>query len=347
MLIQCENQRHQQSVGRKGVTGLHSYSAFNSLISAARFTRRPARAAATIAVAALLPAVAGCGFSSSDSKAKPLNVVATTRQMGDIAQQIGGDATKVTMMLPEGTDPHGYQPTASDTDALQRSALVIRAGGDLDSWLEPALRNVSKPPRIVNLSKSVKLMRRSDGRANNAHWQMDVSNLALAAAAVRDALTKANPSAGDTYRSNAANYIRRANEIDNTLKICAGSLPVKKRLVIADHDDFDYMAKAYGFKIVAHVRQNAERPSTSSGIRKATAAGKAGKAKAVFTSWGQIDPGAGQVSLKLDIPKLALFSDALGPSGQGATTALDAAAVSVKQAVESLSGSTSSCTIPE
>jgi anchored repeat ABC transporter substrate-binding protein len=65
-------------------------------------------------VAALL-LLTGCGategLSSTDDR---LQVVATTSLLRDMVQQVGGDRVRVTSLVPNGADPHAYEPTLRD-----------------------------------------------------------------------------------------------------------------------------------------------------------------------------------------------------------------------------------------
>jgi zinc/manganese transport system substrate-binding protein len=90
---------------------------------------------AWLLVAAL---VAGCGAASGStgggSSGRP-QVVAAENFWGSIASQLGGNKVAVqSIILSPNTDPHSYEPTASDGIALARSQMAIVNGIGYDPW---------------------------------------------------------------------------------------------------------------------------------------------------------------------------------------------------------------------
>src|SRR3982750_2351749 len=87
-------------------------------------------------VVALLVAltVAGCS-SRGGGSGGDVEVVATTTQAADMARAVAGSRARVAQVLRPGADPHEYEPRPSDAEAVARARLVVRSGGDVDSWL--------------------------------------------------------------------------------------------------------------------------------------------------------------------------------------------------------------------
>ncbi|MEA2209688.1 MAG: zinc/manganese transport system substrate-binding protein [Solirubrobacteraceae bacterium] len=89
-------------------------------------------------LALTLVALAGCGGASSSagaSSAGKLQVTAAENFWGSIAAQLGGSRVAVTSVIVNpSTDPHSYEPTASDGVAFARSQLAIVNGVGYDAW---------------------------------------------------------------------------------------------------------------------------------------------------------------------------------------------------------------------
>ena len=80
---------------------------------------------------------AGCGgASATSSRATPvLQVVAAENFWGSIAQQLGGSKVAVrSIIVNPDTDPHAYQPTASDARTMAGAKLAIVNGIGYDKW---------------------------------------------------------------------------------------------------------------------------------------------------------------------------------------------------------------------
>lgn len=81
----------------------------------------------------LLP-LAGCGAASSSSGGR-LRVVAAENFWGSIAAQLGGGRVQVTSIVHNpATDPHDYEPKASDARALAEARLAVVNGVGYDPW---------------------------------------------------------------------------------------------------------------------------------------------------------------------------------------------------------------------
>jgi zinc/manganese transport system substrate-binding protein len=103
---------------------------------------------AAVAAGGLL---AGCG-SSHDATATPgkIFVVAAENFWGSIAGQLGGDKVTVdSIIVNPNTDPHSYQPNASDGVALARSRMAIVNGIGYDSWASQLLAANPSRSRVV------------------------------------------------------------------------------------------------------------------------------------------------------------------------------------------------------
>lgn len=73
------------------------------------------------------------------SDAEDLLVVATTSILGDVVGTLVADAGRVEVIMPPGTDPHGFQASAADAALLREADLVVANGLDLEESLLGAL----------------------------------------------------------------------------------------------------------------------------------------------------------------------------------------------------------------
>lgn len=81
--------------------------------------------------------VTGCGGSGGTSAADAgkLRVVAAENFWGSIASQLGGSKVAVqSIIVNPNTDPHSYEPTASDARTLAGAQLAIVNGIGYDTW---------------------------------------------------------------------------------------------------------------------------------------------------------------------------------------------------------------------
>jgi ABC-type Zn uptake system ZnuABC Zn-binding protein ZnuA len=209
---------------------------------------RPVAGILPAALAALL--LAGCSQPAPSADDAPLEVVATTAPVADIVKQVGGEAVAVTTLLPPGADPHRFDPGPQAARAITSAGVVFRSGGDLDSWLVPAVAAAHAPAAPVDLSRSAILLAGEGPSGFNAHWYLDPQNVARAAQRVRDELIKAEPTARETFRTNTTAYLDRIDATDRQVIACARRIDRQDRSLASGNDDFSYLARAAGLRLV-------------------------------------------------------------------------------------------------
>jgi len=69
-------------------------------------------------------------------------VVVTYSVIGDVVAQLVGDKAVVNVIIPDGQDPHEFQPSAKDIETLSNAAIVVSNGLDFEEGLEDVLENV-------------------------------------------------------------------------------------------------------------------------------------------------------------------------------------------------------------
>ncbi len=99
---------------------------------------RVQRFATVIAVAALALLTLG-GCNSNGEEDGSIRVVATTTILGDLAQNVIGDAGEVVVLMPIGVNPHDFQPSAQQVAAIQKADIVIASGLGLEEGLSDVL----------------------------------------------------------------------------------------------------------------------------------------------------------------------------------------------------------------
>src|SRR5712692_6909835 len=84
-----------------------------------------------------------------------INVVAAENFWGSIAAQLAGShATVRSIITNPQTDPHAYEPTASDARAIARADFVIENGAGYDPWAQKLIdANPSSSRAVLDVGK--------------------------------------------------------------------------------------------------------------------------------------------------------------------------------------------------
>lgn len=84
----------------------------------------------------------------SATPGKKLTIVATFYPMVEFSKQVAGELGDVTALVPNGVEPHDWEPSAKDM-ALIQGADVFVYNGIVEGWAEKALSSASNDKRIV------------------------------------------------------------------------------------------------------------------------------------------------------------------------------------------------------
>ena len=117
--------------------------------------RVPLRVVPLVVCCAVL--ISGCGGaaagSAGGSSSGKLQVVAAENFWGSIASQLGGSKVAVqSIIVNPSTDPHSYEPTASDGVVLAKSQMAIVNGIGYDAWASKLIAaNPSSSRKVLNV----------------------------------------------------------------------------------------------------------------------------------------------------------------------------------------------------
>ena len=130
------------------------------------------------------------GASASPSTGAKLPVAATINAWGSIATQLGGDRIQETSIITNpDTDPHDYEPAASDGRTIADAKVVVVNGIGYDSWADKLIASNPNADRIVvNVGQTVGVP--DDG---NPHQWYSPDSVTKVANAITAAYKKADP----------------------------------------------------------------------------------------------------------------------------------------------------------
>jgi ABC-type Zn uptake system ZnuABC Zn-binding protein ZnuA len=291
--------------------------------------------------------VAGCSASGGGAGGDRtggggrLRVVATTTQVADLAANVGGDRVRVTSLLKPGIDPHDYEPSPADIDAIAHADLVLENGVGLEAWLGDTIDSSGFDGPVADTSQGLRL--RMVGGAADPHIWQNPRNAERMAANIERGLAAADPSAAATFQANLAAYTRQLQALDSEVQRQIDSL-ANKRLV-TNHDAFGYYIDRYGLQLVGSVIPSFDTSAELSGrdIRDLVAKIKATRVKAIFSETS-LPPRTAETigreaGVKVVTGEDALYGDTLGPRGSDGDTYLKMIRHNTRTIVSNLSGS--------
>jgi zinc/manganese transport system substrate-binding protein len=113
-------------------------------------------AAALVLALALITSACSTAQGAAQQGGRVIQVVAAENFWGSIASQIGGQHVHVASIITNpNTDPHSYEPTASDARAIAGAQLVIENGIGYDPWAARLLAAGSSTQSVLNVGSVV------------------------------------------------------------------------------------------------------------------------------------------------------------------------------------------------
>jgi ABC-type Zn uptake system ZnuABC Zn-binding protein ZnuA len=284
--------------------------------------------------------LAGCGGGDEGSDGSDISVVATTTQVADLVRNVGGARVEVASILDPEADPHDYEPRPSDAADLANAAVVFRSGGDLDEWLVELIDSAGTDGEEVTLLDRVR------ARGSDPHWWHDARNAVLAAEAIRDALTDADPDGRAAYERNARRYIQRLRDVDRDVEACIAKLRHEKRKIVTTHDSLSYFADRYGVEAIGAVipSLSTQAQPSAKDINALVDQIEAKDVEAVFPESALSDRLERAVSREAGAEVgEPLFTDSLGPEGTPASTYIGSMRENARRLALGMSGGTLRC----
>jgi zinc/manganese transport system substrate-binding protein len=165
--------------------------------------------------------------------------------------------------MPNGQDPHEWEPSAKDIEAIMQADLIVQNGLGLEGGMEKALaqaREAGVPFFTASEHIAVRKVGPGEGvptgdpdqaaGADDPHIWMDPLALKAAVAALAVQL-KAD--LGLDVGERAASLAARLDALNADLAAIVAKLPEARRRLVTGHESLGYFAQRYGFKLVGAI----------------------------------------------------------------------------------------------
>ncbi len=279
-----------------------------------------------VLVALLSLSAAACG-GDGPSGDRQL-VVATHSLLGDLATNVFGDEAEVEVVMPAGTDPHEFEPSAAQVAMLSEADLVVANGLGFEAGLTDALDAAAGDGvPVLELGPALEPLPLDDGDGEDPHWFTDPLRMARAAGLVATAAEDLDGIDPVVVADQAAGHAAAIEAADAEIAADLDAVPEDQRQLVTNHEVFGYFADRYGFEVVGTVIPSGTtlaEPSSSE-LADLVAVIEETGVPAVFADTSSSADLAHVLAEETgeDIAVVELFSESLGEEGSGAETYLE------------------------
>src|SRR5215467_9629384 len=196
----------------------------------------------------MIVTAAGCSTARSDisGSSRVIRVAAAENFWGSIANQLGGKHAQVSSIITNpNTDPHSYEPTASDARTIASARLVIENGAGYDPWVSRLVAaDQGQPIAVLNVASALGVP-----AGGNPHRWYNPADVKAVINILAAQYSKLDPADKNYFARRRALFLkvglRKYNDLIAEIKAKYGGTPVG-----ASESIFAMMAKPLGLKLL-------------------------------------------------------------------------------------------------
>ena len=272
----------------------------------------PKTALSLVCLVALLPA---CSSSEPETSARP-NIVVTYSVLGSVVSELVGDRATVTVLIPDGQDPHDFQPSARDIETINNADIVVSNGLDFEEGLEDVLASaIENGVSVYMVGENMTVREPDEDLAEEDHAEEDGHDhgagdphLWLSPLSFTQALpsltTAINKATGLSIDETTA--LDQLTKLDNEITEVIDT--IESCVMVSGHDEMGYFADRYGCTVIGAIIPSFSTTSeaTAKQIADLKVLAISNNVKAVFTGLGTPSEVSEQLASELGIAAVSL-----------------------------------------
>ncbi|KHD34141.1 ABC transporter substrate-binding protein [Clostridium acetobutylicum] len=204
-------------------------------------------------IAVLIGLVVLASCSNNQSSNGKMKVAVSFNAMKELTYAIGKDKIDIVTIIPNGTEPHDFDPKAKDIKTLYDSKVFIYSGLGMETWVDKTLKSVDNKNLIsLEASKGINAIKNSDSKEISEHGKYDphswlsLNNAKIESKNIRDVLAKADPANKKFYYDNYDKFCKKIDSLNQ--EYVEKFKTVKDKNFVTGHAAFAYLCRDYNLK---------------------------------------------------------------------------------------------------
>ena len=249
-----------------------------------------------LSLSLLATVVGGCETPSVSSTKN--TIVVTYQVLGSLVKELVDGKADVVVSIPNGIDPHEWEPSAKDIETINKADLVIENGLGLEGGMGKTLRAARETGvkfftasdhidvRYVGPDEGVGSgdSNQSNGAADPHLWTDPVAMKAI----VKDLTLALMDRLGVDVSAEALGIEQQLDALNSEIAANLASIAEADRKLVTGHESMGYFGRRYGFKVVGVIVPSL---SSQSGVSAADLAAlkktiEESQAKVIFSELG-------------------------------------------------------------
>ncbi len=201
--------------------------------------------------------------ATTDTSAAQPTIVVTYSVLGSVVRELVGEAAEVVVPMPNGQDPHEWEPSAKDIETIMKADLVVQNGLGLEGGMEKTLEQAQAAGvKFFTAADHITIRIVGEGEglptgdpdqavgAEDPHLWMDP----LAMKSVVTALAaQLKTDLNLDVAARATSLSAQLDALNTELVAEVAKLPEANRKLVTGHESLGYFAQRYGFTLVGAI----------------------------------------------------------------------------------------------
>ncbi len=176
----------------------------------------------------------------------------------EFTKEIGGDKVDVSLLVPQGVEPHEWEPTIRDIQKIEQADLIIINGNGFEKWVD---KIDSSKVSIINSGRSFGWVTGEPTKSVDFHYWLNPLSAKLQIKEIADGLIEADPENVDYYKNTKKTYDLKLDSLHSKIKT---ELNGCKKDFVAFHDAFSYFAHEYDLNQHTVIQSNSPHSEPTS-----------------------------------------------------------------------------------
>jgi len=197
------------------------------------------------------------------AKSSQKTIVVTYSILGAVVKDLVGDKAMVIVSMPNGQDPHEWEPSAKDIETLTKADLIVQNGLGLEGGMEKALGQAKEAGvKFFTASDHITVRKVGEGEgiptgdpdqalgAEDPHlWTDPISMKSIVDALAAQIKTDL----GIDLSARAKDLEARLDTLNQEIAGEVNTLPQENRKLVTGHESMGYFAQRFGLKLVGAI----------------------------------------------------------------------------------------------
>ena len=199
------------------------------------------------------------GCEQGPSKRQEKTVLVSIAPYAFFVQRIAGDDFEITTLIPEGANPHIYEPKPKEVEKIRGASLWIRLGESFDQKILKVMEEQNPGMDIVDVAKGIHLLSSCEkegvfhedhsschhnDEGKDLHIWLSPRLAKIQAQTIAQALTESFPEHQAIYESRLGAFLEEIDQLDREITSLLASM--RGDAILVSHPSFAYFCRDYG-----------------------------------------------------------------------------------------------------